>query len=694
MSRHFRLCSSALFLLGVSLTAGCGGSSDAPTPVAQAPVPTTEANAEDALSSNDDSSSNDSANTEEAGGASYSGENYSRNSGGGNSGDMNSGGMNSEDMNSGGMNSEYDDDDSMANSGGNSGGAKSLSSMSSGIPGGMPGASQSSAMPGMSGGTSGTSGMSGMSGMSGGMSGMSGGSGMEIEDLEGGGGFGGGFGGPSSSNSPSFDMLAAFAKQNCLQCHGEANPKGGFSIAALTDDFVADGEAWSEVVTQIKSGAMPPASAQRQIDPAQKGMLISYLEEQLTDTGSSNDAYLVRAKHYFGSGKEKEALKYLYAHTLVADDEAASELLSRSRWFSLGRHPATAVRFAAGVVLTAPATITDLKPIGTTQFANGGGGGDSMGGMMGSSMGGGQRNASTTAERNFYDLTGDVGQALASAFETRWSSGSLGTVFNDVAAEDKNARTIASAGGNGIGYGGGMPGMSGGMSGMAGGMSGGMSGGMGLEDGFGESNFGGGMGMGGGEGAAARKPVKPGQNITPGLVFLGTGSQQELVKKAEEAGVDGIFLFDVEVSQNARNKIVTNETKVRLLVAGEIKAASTSLKNTDVERAAIRGTGGDEVAKSIDKLFARFDTEVQLTDMPDLKPEHAKSRIHQMVNDKDANPMTTLYETRLFNSKGLISQAEMETVFQIVLRGNEGISLASGSSVDRLLVIKDLLKKL
>ncbi len=190
-----------------------------------------------------------------------------------------------------------------------------------------------------------------------------------------------------------------------------------------------------------------------------------------------------------------------------------------------------------------------------------------------------------------------------------------------------------------------------------------------------------------------RPVIREGQLITTGLVFLGTGSQLELQERAAEAGLDGVFIFDVKATKNPRNGIVNNETKIRLTVGSTVVASSASIVNTEAEREEMRG-GEDGVSKAVDKMFGRFDSEVQLTELPALQAQHAKARIHQLVNDKQVDPLQTLYETRLFQSQGLISQDDMATVFQIVLRGNEGLALATGTPADRMLIMEEVLEKL
>jgi hypothetical protein len=234
----------------------------------------------------------------------------------------------------------------------------------------------------------------------------------------------------------------------------------------------------------------------------------------------------------------------------------------------------------------------------------------------------------------------------------------------------------ANAGNNSMGMGPGM-GMGMGMEGPGMGMSGGMEGFEG--------------GGGGGSSTANRKTINPGQIITPGLIYLGTGAQKDLLKKAADQGIDGMFLFDIEASTIRTSGIVNNSTRLRLMLTdGTVVAMTKTLKNVDVERAKMRTDGGDDVEKNMTQLFNKFDSDLKLVDMPAFKPEVAKGRLLQLVNDKSADKMRTLFEARLYHALGALTQEELATVFQIVLRGNEGISLASGTPADRKLVMEEV----
>ena len=406
------------------------------------------------------------------------------------------------------------------------------------------------------------------------------------------------------------------------------------------------------------------------------------------DPAPDEDAdYLTKGRYAFSIGKEKEALEYARAFAIASPEGA--DVLQKSRWFSAGLRPVTTARFAMGVVLEAPATMTDFKPIGSRQLqgagGGGGGGGGGRDGMMMGGSGNATQNKNTKAkEHALYDLTGNFGEAIVAGFQERWAAGNFGTVYNDV----EKFVPKPPVGNNGMGMGG-MGGM--GMSGMRGGPPGGMDG-MGMA---GSSEMGmGGMGMSGEGQSGPRERIMPGSIVVPGMIYLGTSEKQaDLMKKAEDRGVDLVFLFDVKVSPpNRLNGIVQNEAKVRVVsLKGDPLARSSELLNTEVERALMRASGEDEVAKATEKFLAQFDSKVKLSDLPALKPEHAKARVVQVLSNTKLGKLEKLYEVALYHSMNLITDDEKLTACLIVMEGSEGESLANGRPEDKQAVLDTLL---
>ncbi|MFK7738153.1 MAG: c-type cytochrome domain-containing protein [Pirellulaceae bacterium] len=538
------------------------------------------------------------------------------------------------------------------------------------------------------------------------------GMGSEIAGPGGPGGGGMGPGGMGGRGGDGFNLVSTFVRQNCSNCHGARQQKGGIRLDVLTGNFddPTNASLASKVVEVLEAGSMPPTG---NVNEGQKQQVIAFVKKALESSGALDRSYSDQAKFAFAAGKEKEALELLFAHAITASDSEASETFSKVRWFTKSRKPTTTLRFATGVILEAADTLEDLKPIGSSQLA--GGGGMGMGGMGGMGPPGGRnRGGASVGPRTFNALTGDFGKAFVGAFEARWKSGDFGMVFNDVVAKapaPTNNRG-GGMGGMGMGLGGMGPGGMGGMG------TGGMDGGDPYGDSYGGSyggNSGGSRGQGGdgygddgGYGSEAasgfdlaelRPDIRAGTTITPGMVFIGTGSKAELMERAERQKADILFIFDVEATKNTRTNLVNNKTRLLCVLADGTSIGGTkSLLNTEVERAQIRGTD-DPMQKNLEKMFALFDREVKLDSLPAFKPEHAMKRIQQLLTMRQALPeeeesemdLNVMFEARMFHSMGILDDETLETVFQIVMEGNEGKALANGTEDDKKMVIDDLL---
>ena len=134
-----------------------------------------------------------------------------------------------------------------------------------------------------------------------------------------------------------------------------------------------------------------------------------------------------------------------------------------------------------------------------------------------------------------------------------------------------------------------------------------------------------------------------------------------------------------------------------MLPNGKSVGGTERIANYKVERARQRGTE-DGVQQNLDRMFMVFDKEVQLASLPAFKPEHAMKRIQQLLLQREAleeadeseMDLAVMYEAKLFHSMGLLDDEVLSTVYQIVLEGNEGVSLAEGTEDDRRMVLDDL----
>ena len=47
-----------------------------------------------------------------------------------------------------------------------------------------------------------------------------------------------------------------------------------------------------------------------------------------------------------------------------------------------------------------------------------------------------------------------------------------------------------------------------------------------------------------------------------GVSLLGKGSSKELLEKAADQGIDVLVVFEVEVTENRKTSLITNETRI------------------------------------------------------------------------------------------------------------------------------------
>ncbi|MBX3420790.1 MAG: hypothetical protein KF752_04455 [Pirellulaceae bacterium] len=475
------------------------------------------------------------------------------------------------------------------------------------------------------------------------------------------------FGVGSVAASGDLSSAVSFVQQNCVSCHGSAQAKGELRLDGITADMQLSAPLWKMVVSALEDGSMPPPSS-IQPDANLKAQVIDLVRGSL---GSEpQDSYLARAVAAYKEADRQQADRFYFAHVLTTDDAEANEHLKHIRLyrphtskpedlvaanaFAVNVKPrlTTELRLAVGVVLAADDQVTDVRPIGINQFTGAG---------LASDSGFGQGGPTSKLE-TFEDLTGDFGKALLAAFSKRRSAGNFGTLFCEVQLKRQSINPPGGEipGGLGMGFGQAQP------AGMAFGANTGQFGGMEVPK------------------------TKAGQTLVAGLVYLGTGKANELLSRAVQAQVDGLFLFDVSASRNNRTGLVTNETKLRfMLPSGKVVAASSrALKNTDVERAIQlkKENEMESVKASVEPIFARLDQILVLEDLPKMTDKAALKQIHTQIHS-DVDRLQIMAHAKLFASKGILTAEQLATIYQIILQGNEGITLASGTTADRAMVI-------
>lgn len=495
------------------------------------------------------------------------------------------------------------------------------------------------------------------------------------------------------ANGGGIQMVSNFMRQNCFNCHSGNNTKGDVRLDQLNSDIASAPDSWRGVVETLESGTMPPRNAP-QPDQRLKTMVVEFIQESLQNAPELT--YMQQAEVAFKAGESEKASQLFYAHLITADDSEAAELaghfkiyrpvvskpedLTPTSEFGKVVKPklTTQIRLGVGILLKLTGQVTDVKPIGVNQFSNGAGAGDIGGGYGGEMRGPGGNAPGTGRLEAFEDLTGDLGQAVVSAFDGRRGSGNYGTLFSSVTTESDNSGPAPGMIGSEGGYGNDAM-LSGDFNAIPG-------------SNFGPGNAGmsgDGMGMGPDGSGARRRKTAPGSNLANGLLYLGKAeTTNDLLKKTVEAGVDGIFVFEIVASKNFRTNIVTSDTKIRfMLPSGKVVATgSKTLKNTDIERAVAMGRDANDVQSVVDQIFKRIDGILTLSDLPQISAAAAWKQTQSQILS-DADRLQVLAEARMFNAKGIFSREQLEMVYQIIYQGNEGTVLANGSTDDRKLVL-------
>ncbi len=217
----------------------------------------------------------------------------------------------------------------------------------------------------------------------------------------------------------------------------------------------------------------------------------------------------------------------------------------------------------------------------------------------------------------------------------------------------------------------------------------GMMPGMGMAGMSGDGTSGSGVpGTGATQDEALRLRATAGKVVVPGLTFLGTGKETELLGKAETEGLDYLFYYEVEVK--AQRGLVVNDTRLRLISVKDKKnlGATSTLNNNRVDREMAMKGDNDEVAKQLTNLFRKVDT-IKPIEMPKLSPEAAQARVKSLIEKKTKDVLPILMEIKLYHSQGSLNDEERDAAFQLTLPN--GLAFVNGTPEDRDFVLGPML---
>ena len=450
----------------------------------------------------------------------------------------------------------------------------------------------------------------------------------------------------------------------------------------------------------------------------------------LLDPSSQFDVRLgpaleAEAKELFSAGRADLARELFYGHMVAEYDEAAAKVQS-VRFSPLLKRPTWQLRFGVSMAIRGGEDVTDPSPI---QAGNGYGRGGFVGGMDddldyemvpaggSQSRGSGRRESgrrsvgrpqrtdfddpdadmemlddmmgmpvssdprmgansplinggspapetnqrtaappmlsSETADR-LQEYLGAVAEHCAVEFDKRFTAGDYGTLFNepetvDAPAEDPNDRRIRS----------------------------------GMKEP--QTNF-----LSTSAASLLRDLPGTGSMWRPGLEFVGEGSSGEMSELASTQQIDYLIHFDVVLKQTGRQNqvFVQNVSRARLIDVSRRKSliVSKAIDSGEVRQMQSAGRMPDPsayVTEQMSNLWRAVDRETKLVPMPKLNSESVRRRIGQLIRSGGRRNLRTLSEIRLYQSLGLIDQAEVAKAFDIV-GGSDALVLMCGPRQERL----------
>ncbi|MEM8666551.1 MAG: hypothetical protein AAGG48_03500 [Planctomycetota bacterium] len=172
----------------------------------------------------------------------------------------------------------------------------------------------------------------------------------------------------------------------------------------------------------------------------------------------------------------------------------------------------------------------------------------------------------------------------------------------------------------------------------------------------------------------------------PALVSLGVADSGEILTAAKEANLDFVFHFDVIIKES--RSATQNISRCRLInvQTGKSVGMSKGMDSNEAHKFASAGRMDEReyVDEQLNSLMGIIDREVKLAEMPaGLNADAVRGRISALMASDNARSLQTLAEIRLYQAKQLITDQEVEAVFDII-GGSEGLTLLHGSRKEQV----------
>jgi hypothetical protein len=435
---------------------------------------------------------------------------------------------------------------------------------------------------------------------------------------------------------------------------------------------------------------------------------------------SAPDYFQELATLAFQEGRERDALKYLYAHGLTSD-QGADEVIRSIRWVPGLRRPALAVRWGVGVEVKAPEDLANnLFPIGSVQTAaaqRGRAGNTGAGGKTGLPLPKAKKGEEkSNAVKSLEQVAGDLGDRVLKGYHARLETGSFGASLKLAAGDLAKTDDLVKASKSRVSkdrrsddnltiserefiYGEKI---------------------VVTEQSLSEQY----KKAGGNDPRLASREKSKGPPESPktpsspeatkpakkvpsadrrtmnlldvGAMYLGSGKQHDLIAKAKSEDLDLLLLFEVSVKRPPRgNGPIVNETKMVLLDVKTATPAFSSKLLTNVAVQQAREQNRDDgVDKEVERLLTAVNGSYSVTDLPaSISAERALARVKSLSTSKPEDPLPVLGEIKLYHLLGFIRDPDLIQAFDGLIGAGQGKTLAHGSFEDRRSIIQRMLPK-
>ena len=552
----------------------------------------------------------------------------------------------------------------------------------------------------------------------------------------------GSMGGGGAMTGGSGPEVGAKSNQNTSQASNNASSSSSFTATGLANGLFPQAgsstytSVYSENPSQIGGGLFPQRgtsggsttstgsmSSTSTTRPAasNSGNTVASSDEPEEEkvVASGNGEFYDFASAAFESGDGEKAMNYVYAHLLATEDALDDYPM---KWHASVKRPRVALRWGLGIVRGG--SVDGRAPVIGEPVAD-----DEEGAAAdpeqlnlgtGSSLGSGssdsgpsiyERVDTNTPTGLLLYYTGSVGEKLVNTFDSRRQKGTYyGRILKGMPevlpAERPESETTAAA----------EPAASPARGGSAfarnrknrvipsvGSSGGGAPGGAGAPptSDNSRSNAGG----GGGGGATARTSSSlvtrwggtasdnPDGDVigelTPGLIGLGVGSKEELMRRAAENGVDCLLV--IQINGMKRKETIYSNTKVRWvdMNTGKDLVKTSSMSNIDVMKKL--SSGKDIVASKLDSFFSDDLVDaLTASKMPNINEDAVIRRVEGIV-DAAEYPMRDAVEVLWFHREGLLPETDAIRALDSLLDGI-GSAIITGSSKKRMDVISRLVE--